>query len=862
MTTGRHRALLLLSWVVLPFAVGCDVGPETPAPEAPAARSTSALEADFVDAAAAYQVPVSVLKGVAWVETRMSTRAGLESGRGGRGMMQLTRLGDWDTLGDAARLTGVTEGRLTVDPRANVFGAAAVLRGLFDRQQRGDTSLDPWEPGDWYGAVSLYPGFDSAPGAADYAADVFLAIEAGFEAPQADGVVVQPPLATAWRPHAPLASARRDAAKEYPGAAQWITSPNYSSGRTSYEFVVIHTTQGAYNGTLSWFQNPSSQVSSHYVVRSSDGQITQMVEHKNTAWHAQCYNARSIGIEHEGFVADPGRWYTDALYTESAKLTRWIADRHGIPKTRSRIIGHAEVAPGCNTGGHTDPGSGWNWTKYMQLVTNGTPTQTTGVLIGVIYTGGNSANRVAGATVKVGSTTVTSDASGVYQFSLAPGSYTATVTKSGYGSASVTRTVTAGAQVWGSMEINPTQATGTLRGVVFKYNAANPTNMDERISGATVKVGSNTVTSAADGSWLFTLAPGTYTVSVTKSGYAANQVTRDVVAGQTTWGSVGLSPTQTADTQAPQVAITFPANDSTLDIGMVELRGTASDDRGAVAKVQVSLNAGAAVDVPVTAGAFKVDMLLSPGRNTVKVTAKDAAGNTGAAQSTATFAAGVSGVVRDAESEAAIAGATVTLLEPGSATEVASAVTDADGRYFVGVMTVPADYLLVVKARGHVTSSETLTAPDDQQLEHDVLLVAGDDVQGEMGVAFVEPLDGATVTTDTVTVYGTVQGFDATQVLVNGVRAELLGAGGFSATVPLAEGDNLIEAVATGVSGQQLSARMTVKRVLPGAGQPRAPTQNFTADEPPSSCGCTAVSGAQLWALLGAVALWRRRRRR
>ena len=69
-----------------------------------------------------------------------------------------------------------------------------------------------------------------------------------------------------------------------------------------------------------------------------------MVEHADTAWHAQCYNGRSIGIEHEGYVQDPARWYTDAMYTESAKLTRYITDRHGIPKTRTRIIGHVEVA--------------------------------------------------------------------------------------------------------------------------------------------------------------------------------------------------------------------------------------------------------------------------------------------------------------------------------------------------------------------------------------------------------------------------------------------------------------------------------------------------------------------------------------
>jgi hypothetical protein len=838
---------------VLPLLLVAACGLEAPHPSAaPTPRSTAALEQAFADAARAYQVPAPVLKGIAWVETRVSSRAGLESGSGGRGLMQLARRGNWDTLGDAARLTGVTEGRLAVDPAASVMGAAAVLRGLFDRQQAADTSLDAREPGDWYGAVTLYPGFESASGAADYAADVFLALEAGFDAPQPDGVVSQVPLASAWRRHAPVVTARRDGLKEYPGAAQWVATGNYTAGRSTYEFVVIHTAQGSYSGTVSWIANPSSRVSAHYVVRSSDGAVTQMVEHKDTAWHAQCYNPRSIGIEHEGFVADPGRWYTDAMYTESAKLTRWIADRHGIPKDRTRIIGHVEVAPGCNTNGHTDPGSGWNWTRYMQLVTNTGPTGSTGVLQGFVYTGGNTANRVPGATVMVNGQALTSDTSGAWQVTLAPGAYTVSVTKAGYGTASAMKTVTAGAQVRADLELNPTQATGTLRGTVYVYNAANPADLSQRLSGAVVTVNGLSQTTGGDGNWLFTLTPGTYTVSVTKAGFANNQVTRSVSTGQTTWGSVGLSSAQAPDTQPPQLSITVPMDDAELDVGAVGLRGTASDDRGAVASVSVALNGGAPQAVPVTNGAFAVDLLLAPGRNTVVVSATDAAGNTGSAQATATFLAGVSGAVATVDAKP-IAGAVVTLRQAGSDAVVSSAVTDAQGRYFVGVMTVPADYLLVVKAAGYLTASETLTAPDDRQLLHDVALVAGEDPTGELAVSFVEPMDGATVATDTVTVYGAVQGFAPTSVSVNGVAGELLGAGGFSATVPLAPGANVLEAVALGVNGERVAARISVTRGQPGP-RPVVVPERVTGS-------CAAVPGLELLAALGLVP-WLRRRRR
>lgn len=843
------RLLSTVLSVTMLVGCGAELDGASPSPT----QKQSPLESSFRAAAREYQVPEGVLKAVGYVETRLSFTPNLESGSGGVGMMQLARRGDQDRLAQAMKLTGASEGQLRVDPAANVRGAAAVLRSLFDDSQRSQPGLDPNQLGDWYVAVSNYPGFESATGAADYAADVFLALESGFTAGGVEGVVTQEPLASGWRQHAPVKSARRDAVLEYPGGAAWAASPNYSSGRSSYEFVLIHTMQGSYAGTKSWFLNPNSNVSSHYIVRSSDGEVTQMVEHRNTAWHAQCYNGRSVGLEHEGYVQDPGRWYTDAMYQESAKLTRWIADRHGIPKNRTHIIGHNEVAPSCNTGGHTDPGSGWNWTKYMTYVNGSAPTTGTGVLIGAIYTGGNSANRVAGATVTVGSQSVTTGTDGLYQFTLAPGSYTATVTKSGFSSTSVTRTVVAGSQTWGSMEINGATATGTLRGKIFVFNPANPADMSVSVSGATVTVGSQSLTTAADGVYLFTLPPGNYTVSVAKSGYQNNSVSRAVTSGAVTWGSVGLSSTSTADTQAPQVSITFPTNEAALDLGRVEVKGTASDDRGAIASVKVSLNGGAETDVAVTSGAFAIEVLLQPGTNTIVVSAVDAAGNPGSATTRATFNAGVAGFVHVAGDQTSrLEGASVELREPASGTVVSTVTTDASGAYYAPVMTVPADYLVVVKKTSYLTSSETISVPADQRLSLDVGLTAGLDEVIESALTFVEPMDGATVTTDTVTVYGTVRGFDVATVTVNGVAAELLGAGGFSATLPLTQGANVIEATAVGVTGQSIAARITVQH--PGA----------TATEPgkvKGGCGgCSTGFGFEAFGLLALVPLLRRRR--
>ena len=58
----------------------------------------------------------------------------------------------------------------------------------------------------------------------------------------------------------------------------------------------------------------------------------------------------------------------------SAQLAAYLCNKYGIPRDRSHIIGHNEV-PDPNKSGqyggvghHTDPGSYWDWTKYIGYV--------------------------------------------------------------------------------------------------------------------------------------------------------------------------------------------------------------------------------------------------------------------------------------------------------------------------------------------------------------------------------------------------------------------------------------------------------------------------------------------------------------
>ena len=129
------------------------------------------------------------------------------------------------------------------------------------------------------------------------------------------------------------------------GPALWVATPtcNYSSRNgTAISAVTIHTIQGTYAGAISWAQNCSAGVSYHYVVRSSDGQVTQMLLEADKGWHVGSENPYCIGIEHEGYVTDPS-WYTTALYTASSDLCRDITQSgYGINPLRT-YFGEATV---------------------------------------------------------------------------------------------------------------------------------------------------------------------------------------------------------------------------------------------------------------------------------------------------------------------------------------------------------------------------------------------------------------------------------------------------------------------------------------------------------------------------------------
>lgn len=122
-------------------------------------------------------------------------------------------------------------------------------------------------------------------------------------------------------------------------------SPNFSSrNNIDINTIIVHyTVIGNVKSVISHFRNsapegnPNNAVSAHYVI-DKNGDIYQMVDDVQKAWHAVHANAYSIGIEH---VAAPGDRLTEAQESSSVQLIKWLMAEYKIPK--ENIKAHMEV---------------------------------------------------------------------------------------------------------------------------------------------------------------------------------------------------------------------------------------------------------------------------------------------------------------------------------------------------------------------------------------------------------------------------------------------------------------------------------------------------------------------------------------
>ena len=190
-------------------------------------------------------------------------------------------------------------------------------------------------------------------------------------------------------------------------AVQWLPAPetNFTRGRGGKRilWVIIHTTEGPFSGSVNWLRNPRSQASAHYVVgRDSPSgpiRVAQLVSEDDTAWTAGNFavNQASVNVELVGYSRQNPPVDEETLQVAAA-LVAQICQRHRIPVRRVErsailsgipgIAGHVDVPDpdqpqfGGGSGRHTDPGPFFPWGRFLSLVSaGGLPVEDKGAVI-------------------------------------------------------------------------------------------------------------------------------------------------------------------------------------------------------------------------------------------------------------------------------------------------------------------------------------------------------------------------------------------------------------------------------------------------------------------------------------------------
>ena len=307
------------------------------------------------------------------------------------GMMGLVRDGKGvfnENLHTVALLSGIAEEEILRDPAANVLAYAKACEAMASRLDVKARTPEAYAPViEALSELPLKTALDSLP--------MNMMLYSVFHQLEVDLP------AFFGEDYALLSGKSLSLSKEtdYP-LAIWNPAAecNYEARTKPVSAVVIHYTEGTYAGCISWFQNCDAEVSAHYVIRSVDGQVTQMVRERDKAWHARSANGYTIGVEHEAY-GDIISFFTEAMYASSADLMRDICSRYeSIDGHRTFYYDTLDNGTALNTGlhdfggegaclkirghqhypdqSHTDPGPYWDWNYYYKLINQDDPVQT------------------------------------------------------------------------------------------------------------------------------------------------------------------------------------------------------------------------------------------------------------------------------------------------------------------------------------------------------------------------------------------------------------------------------------------------------------------------------------------------------
>lgn len=159
------------------------------------------------------------------------------------------------------------------------------------------------------------------------------------------------------------------------------TSLHFGSWPVRGIHVVIHATRSGQSmnpneleGTLNWFKNPVSEVSSHWLI-GRQGQKIRIIPDDKQAWHAGEHNPVMWGIELEQGVWADG--FTKQQIDALVAVCRGYVTDFGVPPIHSLsqggFTGHEETPQGRRVG-KSDPGTLFPWEQFINALHGVPPT--------------------------------------------------------------------------------------------------------------------------------------------------------------------------------------------------------------------------------------------------------------------------------------------------------------------------------------------------------------------------------------------------------------------------------------------------------------------------------------------------------
>ena len=158
--------------------------------------------------------------------------------------------------------------------------------------------------------------------------------------------------------------------------ASWAPSPNYSRGRREpVRLIVIHITDGQprTDRCVARFQQAKTKAAPHFVVGQA-GDVVQLVNTSDRAWHDSGRNGASVGIEHVARTPgelgpdDAGLPLTEAQIEASAELVSWLLGQLKLDITA--VVPHCSNPESSHRdcGLDVEEGGIWPWKRYRAML--------------------------------------------------------------------------------------------------------------------------------------------------------------------------------------------------------------------------------------------------------------------------------------------------------------------------------------------------------------------------------------------------------------------------------------------------------------------------------------------------------------